>query len=113
MSGIGGIDALYESGIKVQRYTEDQSTASGEIVKAWTDHLSISGRIIPIKGSERLSDSANTLFADFRLYCPSTDILETDRIIKSSITYQVVNVETRQKPNSTLGHIEADLRLIR
>jgi len=103
------IEKFFTTGITVQRRTITRDAAGGTI-ETWADHLSISGRIRQLSGDDRLSADKDTVFATHRMYCMLADIVETDRVVFSGITYAIKFIEN---PMLYGRFLQIDLELVK
>ncbi len=102
------LENYYNISITTSRVT----TATGTMLQTtdtWADNLTILGAIRPLKIHEQVKDNKMAVVADYRMYCSVVDILETDRVVADSITYEVKSVK-----NITVKshHLELDIKRI-
>lgn len=102
------IQKWFEPGIVIQRLTQTANDMGG-FVDTWTTHLTISGRIRPLNGTEKLSADKTTLFATHKLYCNVADITERDRVSFSGKVYEIKFVSN---PMNFDRFLQIDLELI-
>ena len=77
-----------------QRFTEGAADDYGNPALTWADKLSdIACRLETAKGRE-LKVWAELVIADYKLFVGDVDIIEQDRIVIDSLTYEVLLVET-------------------
>jgi len=85
---IENITRYFEGGWMIHRKAVTQDAAGG-ITETFSTHAAVEGRMRPLSGNKIVSADKATYFADFRFYCFPADILEGDRLVKGSDTYDV------------------------
>ena len=77
----------------VQRYTEGARDASGQPTLTWADNLTNQAcRLVAAPGKE-LKVGAEIVVADYKLFVQDIDIIEQDRVVIDSLTYEVLLVQ--------------------
>ena len=85
-----------------QRFTEAAGDAYGNPVLTWADNQSdIACRLTTASGRE-IKVGAELVIADYKLFVGDVDIIEQDRIVIDSLTYEVLLVE--EYSDETVGH---------
>ncbi len=78
----------------VQRYTEGARDASGNPTLTWADNLTGQAcRLVAAPGTE-LKVGAEIVVADYKLFVQDINIIEQDRVVIDSLTYEVLLVQT-------------------
>ena len=103
------ITRYFESGWMIYRKVNSQDAAGG-LVETYSTHAQVEGRMRPLSGNMQISADKATYFADHRFYCLPVDILEEDRLVKGSDTYDVKHVSNVMTFDS---HYQVDCELIR
>ena len=103
------IEDYYTSTIVTSRVTTSKG-AMGQDEDIWADNLTIPGTIRPLKFNEIVRDNKLAIIADYMMYAGIEDILETDRAVCDSITYEVKTV--RNVSVKSGHHLEILLRRI-
>ena len=103
------IRSYYVSGIVIKRDTGTTRNGIGEKLESFTTHLTISGRIRPLTGKERIASEKLDVISTHRLYCDPADIKETDRVEFNSKTYNVTYVSD---PMNMSEFLQIDLLLV-
>lgn len=86
----------------VQRFTEGAQDGYGNPILTWADHLTNEPcRLTTAKGKE-IKVGAELVVADYELFVGDIDIIEQDRVILNSLTYEVLLVE--EYADSTAAH---------
>ena len=107
------ITNYFESGWMIYRKTNTQDAAGG-LVETYSTYAAVDGRMRPRDLASRTSlaivADKVTYIATHRFYCLPTDILEGDRLVKGTDTYDVKHVADVM----TFGdHYQVDCELVR
>ena len=95
-----------------QRFTEGIADAYGVPIRTWTNELEdIDCRLEAALGTE-LKVGAEIVVADYKLFVGSVDIIEQDRVIIDSLTYEVLLVQ-EYADSSASHHKQCWLRISR
>ena len=96
----------------VQRNTAGAQGAYGTPADIWADHLAdIACRLMALEGVE-IRVGAEVVIATYKLFLGDVDITEQDRVVESSITYEVILVTDKQDDSGS-HHKECFLRVVR
>ena len=95
-----------------QRYTEGAEDAYGAPVLTWADNLTDTACRLQATTGIELTIGAEVVVADYKLFLGDVNITEQDRVVKDSITYEVLLVSNRQD-GITSHHKECLLRVSR
>ncbi len=95
-----------------QRFTEGAAGADGVPVRTWADNLTDQAcRLTTAKGRE-LKVGVEIVVADYRLFVQDIDIIEQDRVVIGSLTYEILLVEDYADSSSD-HHKQVWLRISR
>ena len=95
-----------------QRFTEGVADGYGNPALTWADNLTdISCRLTTSSGRE-IKVGAELVIADYKLFVEDVDIVEQDRIVIDSLTYEVLLVEGYYD-SSSAHHKQCWLRISR
>ena len=96
----------------VQRNTPGAQGTYGQPAASWADYLEdIACRLMATGGTE-LKINAEVVIANYKLFLGDVDITEQDRVIISSVTYEVLMVEDKQD-STTSHHKECFMNTVR
>ena len=96
----------------VERYTEGAQDSYGNPALTWASHLADESCRLVTGGGRELKVGAEIVVADYKLFLDDVDITEQDRVVVSSITYEILLVE-RRKDGAGGHHRECLLRISR
>ncbi len=106
------ISRFWTDGHRIERVTHSQDSRGGPI-ETYGDHLTLDGKLWPIKASERISADKETSFADYGFSCELADIVETDRYIDpDGNLYRIEAILEHKRPDGT-GHTRMDLEKVK
>lgn len=86
-------DSLLIDICTVQRYTEGAVDDAGHPTLTWADHLTNEPCRLTTANGKELKVGAELVVADYRLFLGDVDIIEQDRVVIDSLTYEVLLVE--------------------
>ena len=105
-------DSLLIHTCTTQRFTEGAADSYGNPILTWANELVAEPcRLTTAKGQE-IKVGAELVVADYRLFIGDVDITEQDRVIISTLTYEVLLVEG-YSDDSTSHHKQVWLRIAR
>ena len=82
----------FDQDVVVQRATESTTGWGG--TTTWTDNATIKAAVTKTHGYERYTGDKKTVYADYKLYCASTeDITEKDVLLWNSIYLNPVYIQ--------------------
>lgn len=96
----------------VQRFTEGTLDDYGIPSKTWIDHLTDEPCRLMASSGREIKVGAEVVIADYKLFLGDVDIIEQDRVIIGSITYEVLLVADRQDGVGS-HHKECFMRAVR
>lgn len=106
------IKRFFTKGHKIRRLTEVPD-GHGGFTEGWVTHLTIPGKLYPVKGEERLSADKTTYFARLQFVCHLHDITEKDRYEDpEGNEYDIQHIAKHTRPDGT-GHMEIVVELRR
>ncbi len=111
------IERFYTSGHKILRWSDgeeegDDCPFGGEGEGEWGTQLTVSGKLWPLSGDERLSADKETYFSDHKFATGIAPILETDRYQDpDGNEYYIKAILPRKRADGT-GHLELSLERI-
>jgi len=105
---MGALESHFPDRCTIQCLTETVD-ADGQVVKTWTDrHADVPCNVMPLKGREIKRPNQTYVVANTSIalqdYCP--DIVESDRAIVGSTTYDILLVES---PLSTMTRLSCEV----
>lgn len=101
------IDRFYKSGIVIERVTNTND--GGVVEETWSQNLVINGHIRTFASDEKIFTDKETVYATHRLYCAEHDIIEADRVVDGSTTYEIKGIANKTDDSNTIKHMEIDL----
>jgi SPP1 family predicted phage head-tail adaptor len=88
------ISDFYQDGIIIQRQSAGVSNGMGGNTGAWATHLTISGLIDQVSGSEKYIAAQYATSATHYLICDTGyDVTSKDRVLANSKKYRILNVD--------------------
>lgn len=96
---------FFSDTIIVYRSTSTRG-AGGEIIKTWSSYIDVVGSFQNASGIQSLINNQNAFRKTKNFYCNIVDILDTDRIVYGSKTYEITNVS-----NVTDHHMEIQMAI--
>jgi len=103
------ISDFYNSLFDVMRSTTIESGYGGTKL-SWGKSATVSGRLRPLSGDERMRADKMSLYSTHKLYTYVADITQSDRIIDvAGNTYEVKYIKN---PMNMDNHFEIDLELV-
>ena len=84
----------------------------GHKADAWANHLVDEPCRLMATQSREIAQGAQVVIAGYKLFLNDVDVTERDRVIHNSITYEILQVSTRQD-GTTEHHKELFLRTVR
>ncbi|HNQ33350.1 MAG TPA: phage head closure protein [Methanoculleus sp.] len=105
---MGALESHFPDRCTIQCLTETVD-ADGQVVKTWTDrHADVPCNVMPLKGREIKRPNQTYVVANTSIalqdYCP--DIVESDRAIVGSTTYDILLVES---PLNTMTRLSCEV----
>ena len=105
-------DSMLINTCTVRRFAAGAIDAYGLPTKAWADHLVDEPCRWSSPVNREIKVGAEVVLADVQLFLGDVDITEQDRVVITSVTYEVLSVMSRQ---DAVGghHVEAFLRTVK
>jgi len=98
------MDNLFNETVELQRMSSDSTG------KSYQTHISSLNCMIQPYDKEKTEGVENTFGQDYKMYCPDTDIVEGDRIIRDGSKYSVIGVE-EYSGRDELDHLKVIIRM--
>ncbi len=97
-----------------RRFSEGIADSYGVKVKTWADNLTSQACRLEASlfGGREVKVNAEVVIADYKLFIEDVDITEQDRVVISSITYEVLLVEDFADSTAT-HHKRCWMRVVR
>ena len=96
----------------IERNTPGAVDDYGHTVDAWADHLVDEPCRLMATQSREIAQGAMVVIAGYKMFLNDVDVTERDRAIHNSITYEILQVSTRQD-GTTEHHKELFLRTLK
>ena len=96
----------------VKYFTEGAADSYGNPAKTWSDRLTDEPCRLTATGGREVQVGAEVVIADYKLFLGDVTIIEQDRVIIDSVTYEVLLVTDRQDGTGS-HHKECFLRTVR
>ena len=105
-------DTLLTNTCTVQRFTEGAFDDYGVRAKTWINHLANQACRLTSSSGREVKVGAEVVIADYKLFIGNVDIIEQDKVIVDSITYEVLLVQS-YADSSINHHKQCWLRVVR
>ena len=96
----------------IQRNTPGVPDDYGHKEDAWADHLVDEPCRIMATQSREIAQGVEIVIAGYQMFLNDVDVTERDRVIHNAITYEILQVSTRQD-GETEHHKELFLRTLK
>ena len=96
----------------IQRSTDGAQDGYGQPAQTWTDWATAQACRLMATQAREITLGAEVVIADYKLFLEDLAITEQDRVIIGGITYEVLQVATRQDGDAD-HHVEAYMRTVR
>lgn len=96
----------------IERNTPGAPDDYGHTVDVWANHLVDEPCRLMATRSREIAQGAEVVIAGYQMFLNDVDVTERDRVIHNSITYEILQVSTRQD-SKTEHHKELMLRTVK